>query len=310
MPIVYLQNKDIDRVKWDSCVRDAYNSSFYAYSWYLDIMCAKWDALVSGDYVSIMPLPISQYMGAEIVNIPFFVENLGIIATEKLNSEIEKAFLKALPRKIKYLEIPINSFNKFNYTIPHLEKKEFPRYKFDLITDYQKLYKQVYSSNFRGKFTDAIKSGLEIEQRIDTQVFLDFVRDNNNGYTYKHDDQFYRLQTLVKTLVKYGLGHVVACFYNKQLCAAGFFMYYQNCAVFSMYAENADGEKLNAANLVLDAYIRDNTIKNITLEINPRANNAINTLVNELNLEKYVSETIKLNRFSLPYKLLMRKKLI
>ena len=57
MEVRFVEHKDIDRPRWDGCVHYANNSLVYAYSWYLDnVSGEEWDALVEGDYESVMPL--------------------------------------------------------------------------------------------------------------------------------------------------------------------------------------------------------------------------------------------------------------
>ena len=54
--VSYLQNKDIDKIKWDKCIDTASNGLIYAYSFYLDTMAKHWDALVMNDYEAVMPI--------------------------------------------------------------------------------------------------------------------------------------------------------------------------------------------------------------------------------------------------------------
>ena len=49
-----LENKAIDKPKWDALIAECGN--IYAYSWYLDIVHPGWDALVDDDYQAVMPL--------------------------------------------------------------------------------------------------------------------------------------------------------------------------------------------------------------------------------------------------------------
>ena len=55
MKLVYLKNKHIDFVKWDKCINNAYNGSIYGYSWFLNIVCPNWDAIVYDNYKAVFP---------------------------------------------------------------------------------------------------------------------------------------------------------------------------------------------------------------------------------------------------------------
>ena len=43
----YIKNKNINRLKWDNCVSNSKNYRIYGLSWYLDVVCKNWDAIVS-----------------------------------------------------------------------------------------------------------------------------------------------------------------------------------------------------------------------------------------------------------------------
>ena len=48
MSITYLAHEEIDKLKWDTCVRNAYNGLIYGYSWYLDVAAEHWDGPIEG----------------------------------------------------------------------------------------------------------------------------------------------------------------------------------------------------------------------------------------------------------------------
>ena len=56
--IHYIQHKDIDFEKWDACVANSFNRLIYGFSWYLDVVCDDWDALVLNDYEAVFPLSL------------------------------------------------------------------------------------------------------------------------------------------------------------------------------------------------------------------------------------------------------------
>ena len=47
----------IDKKHWDDCISKSFNGNVYAWSWYLDIVHPKWEALVENDYERVMALP-------------------------------------------------------------------------------------------------------------------------------------------------------------------------------------------------------------------------------------------------------------
>ena len=56
MEIRFVKKEDIDKIKWNSCVHYAINGNIFGYMWFLDSVSKEWDALVEGDYESVLPL--------------------------------------------------------------------------------------------------------------------------------------------------------------------------------------------------------------------------------------------------------------
>ncbi len=61
--IKLLSNDQIDRALWDKTIESSPYGMIYALSWYLDIVCPDWEALVSDNYEQVMPLPVKKKMG-------------------------------------------------------------------------------------------------------------------------------------------------------------------------------------------------------------------------------------------------------
>jgi len=68
----YLPYKQIDKVKWDACIRHSMNRLIYAESVYLDHMAVNWDAIVLNDYEAVMPLPWKKKLGIRYLYQPSF----------------------------------------------------------------------------------------------------------------------------------------------------------------------------------------------------------------------------------------------
>lgn len=76
--IQYLEHDNIDKRLWDNCIDKAANGLVYAYSYYLDIMCTNWGALVLNDYEAVMPLPWKRKWGIRYVYQVPFMQRLGV----------------------------------------------------------------------------------------------------------------------------------------------------------------------------------------------------------------------------------------
>lgn len=113
--IHYITNKNLDYQKWDECIIDAVNSTFYAKSWYLDIVCEKWDALVLNDYEAVMPLPKRKKWGITYIYQPFLCQQLGVF--HKQESYCVDDFLSAIPKEILHFNFNLNTHNSSSFFV-------------------------------------------------------------------------------------------------------------------------------------------------------------------------------------------------
>ena len=74
--IQYLTQQQINKEKWDRCIRQADNGLIYSFSWYLDHMTANWDGLVLGDYEAVMALTWKEKFGIRYLYQPFLTAML------------------------------------------------------------------------------------------------------------------------------------------------------------------------------------------------------------------------------------------
>ena len=107
--IRYLEHKYIDYSKWDFCLSKSSNNLVYANSWYLNLVCDDWDALVLNDYDAIMPLPKRKKWGVCYIYQPFFCQQLGVFSNDN-NLEVD-SFLESIPTCFKYVRLNLNSEN-------------------------------------------------------------------------------------------------------------------------------------------------------------------------------------------------------
>lgn len=152
MSVNYVSHKDIDQDRWDVAISNATNPKIYADSWYLNVTTeGQWDAIISDDYTSVMPLPFNKKLfGISQVYRPFFSQQLGVIHSSKA-VDIED-FIKHIPSKFKRLHYAFNNANivegctqKTNLILP-------------LKTDYNTVV-----SNFSSSLRKHIKRSAELQ---------------------------------------------------------------------------------------------------------------------------------------------------
>ena len=107
--IQYIANNNLDYEKWDKCIIGSSNGNFYAKSWYLDIVCEQWDALVLNDYEAVMPLPTRKKWGIKYIYQPFMCQQLGLF--HKQENYCVDDFISAIPKEILHFNFNLNTHN-------------------------------------------------------------------------------------------------------------------------------------------------------------------------------------------------------
>ena len=197
--IKYLTYDKIDKRRWDECIAKSFNGSVYAWSWYLDVVHPKWDALVENDYERVMPICGSKKLGISYLFQPFFVQQLGIYSQSLLSKNDVENFIMSIPEKYKVVRYRLNEYNKVNTEADYIVSHR--NVELDLIYDYQRLYNN-YSKNTKRNLAKAESAGLSLNKDISPQKVIELFR-NNRGKDVKHwgDREYERLLELIETAV-------------------------------------------------------------------------------------------------------------
>jgi len=263
--IKYFRNQEIDRRKWDECIQNSFNGIIYAYSWYLDIVCKQWDALIEDDYQRVFPLTLNKKFQISYLYQPFFTQQLGLFSRSLLTPEIVDNFLNAIPSKFKLIEINLNIFNKTSNG--EFKIKENLTHELDLINPYENLYKE-YSSNTKRNIKKAVDSGINIKKNVNPESIIDIFRDNRGKEidTFKKSDYF-NLKRLIYSCIFNDKASIWGAF-NKQnvLCAGIFFVVSNKKVIFLFSATNQEAKDTGAMSLLIDSFIRENAQRELTLD--------------------------------------------
>lgn len=263
--IQHLSYEQIDKKKWDEAIARAFNGMVYAYSWYLDIVAPGWEALVSDNYQTVMPLTCRSKFGINYLFPPFFVQQLGVFSSQKLDSTRVKSFIDAIPEKYKLVEITLNSFNRLessDYIV-----RENVNYELDLIQPYEQLFVN-YNDNLKRNIKKAKKNHLSINRKVSPDEVIDLFRQNKGKQVgnFKPAD-YKRLKTLMEVASQKGKGHLWGVNTQEgELCAGAFFVDSNNRAIFLFSGLNETGKQQGAMPYLIDQFINSNSEKTITLD--------------------------------------------
>lgn len=272
--IKYLKYDLIDKQKWDNCIDNAFNGSIYAYSWYLDIVCEEWDALVEGDYESVFPIPFKKKMGIHIIYQPFFTQQLGVFSRSKLTPDIVNEFLEAIPSRFKLIDLNLNIHNQID--LSGFNHHLMINHELDLISDYEQLRKN-YSTNTRRNLAKAEKSDLFIVKEVKPDDIIELFRENRGkGIKVLKEFNYLRLRRLIYTCIYRDAGKVYAAYTSEnELCAGAIFIESHRKPVFIFSGQSETGKEKRAMFLLIDHFIKEHANKHLTLDFDGSNNEAL-----------------------------------
>lgn len=263
--IKYFTNEQIDRERWDECIDAAFNGCVYGYSWYLDIVCPGWEALVEDDYRRVFPLPFSQKLYVVYSMQPYFTQQLGVFSKTGLTADDVTDFLNEIPANFRFIDLNLNAFNK----VIAGSWQVFPmaNYELDLISDYEKL-KADYSQNLRRNLKKATENRLTISKNIKPDEVVTLFR-NNRGRQFGHfgDKQYSLLLRLVYPCIHKGIARVWGAFdQHNELCAAVIWLFSHHKAVYLFSGLSEQGRNNGSMSFLVDAFIHEHAGMQLTLD--------------------------------------------
>jgi len=247
MKITHLRNIDIDRTRWDSCIAQSYNQLTYAYSWYLDVVSPKWEALIGDDYEYVMPLPFKTKYKVPYLVQPILTQQLGIFSKHKIEESLVEEFIKEIP----YYSYELN-FNEENYTSNAIVCPNF-------VLNLNQVYNQIalhYSKNTIRNIEKAKKLNLSIRQISAANEFDSFYHTVEKNY-------FTVTKTILNKLITTGMAENVITLHGvysveNTLIAALCLLHSPTRLTYLLPISNAEGKASSAMFLLIDKLIQEN----------------------------------------------------
>ncbi|MBP5584236.1 MAG: GNAT family N-acetyltransferase [Bacteroidales bacterium] len=246
-----LQNKDIDKVRWDSLVQNSQCADVYALSAYLDVVCPHWYGVILGDYEAIMPLPVKKRFFFSYIVQPIFSQQYRIYSQRDISIEEVDLFRKEI-LKYKFVRICL-SLSLFDTAVP--------RYNFSL--DLSKSYVDIaqnYSKNTRRNIQKAQKSGLICTKTDNVERAMQdfFTADTKNYYS--------PYENTIRSLVACCDSETYEVKNGSEILAVAVFFKTQKRLYYLFPASTSKGKQLSAMFLLLDSVIRTYAETSFTLD--------------------------------------------
>ncbi len=260
--IQYLQQKDIDKSKWDHCIDNASNGLIYAYSFYLDAMSRHWDALVLNDYEMVMPLTWNKKYGITYLHQPFLSAQLGLFGKNP-DASLLGQFLSAIPVKFRYWDFYLNHHNIFELEGFSLYRRT--NYVLNLGKTYEEIYKG-YSENIRRNIRKAEQMNCTVQKDFAAEKVIELALQQMRQYSKESGENVERFRQLYSILHQKMMAITYGVLLNEELVASCIFFFSHSRAYYILVGNHPNGKTIGASHALIDAFIKDHAGKKMLLD--------------------------------------------
>ena len=265
---ICLSRSAIDSDQWDQLIEKSQQKVIYAKSWYLDIVCDDWNAIVwpsTGLYKVLMPLPLKTKWGRKVIQQPFYCQFLGIFSQNEISAQLAYEFLTVLDLNFNY--ISAYCFNPHNFRslqaiLPGFEKLMAQincTHILDLSRPFDKIYSG-YSSDRRLNIKRSRRARWTVKESSDITPLIMLFRENHaSGIQGGVSDSAYAL--LMKLYVKLRENGYAKLYYaikNETIHAGALLIKSGTATIYLFNAADETGRKGNGRSFILNEYFVKN----------------------------------------------------
>ncbi|MDT7833481.1 hypothetical protein RQM59_13930 [Flavobacteriaceae bacterium S356] len=249
--ISFINREELDVVKYNHCIEKSLQSRVFGYSWYLDIACDTWGALILDDYQAVMPIPWNKKYTIKYVYPPLWVLELGVFSLEKIET---KPFLESLLRCFKFVELRLNTDNGIEKINDQsvIRKMQW----ISIAEGYDDVFLR-YRKDRKKDLVKANKFGLR-EVWQDTSENLVTLFKNNIGKRDQNIEEkdYQNLSSLIEKCIRQKVGEVLSIYdENECLVASAFFLLYNKTATILVSSTDLRNRKNGANTFLIDRAI-------------------------------------------------------
>ncbi|NML22985.1 hypothetical protein HHL16_19060 [Pseudoflavitalea sp. G-6-1-2] len=260
--IRYILRKDLDIQKWDRCISASTNGLPYAYAAHLDYMSKNWDALVLNDYEAVMPLTYNKKYGIHYLYQPAFTAQLGVFGNN-LSATLIKAFVAAVPKKFRLIEIELNQHNDAAELTGATLRNNY-------VLDLNKPYDTI-TGLYRDNIKRNIKKAQQANNRYATNIAVEEVialsRSQMQSISNLTETDYDNFAKLFHQLQPQGKALACGVYTTaNQLIASCVYFITNNRACYIMVGNHPNGRTAGASHYLIDRFIHDHSNQHLLLD--------------------------------------------
>jgi len=293
--IKHLTHTQINKVLWDKAITNSINELMYAYSWYLDVVCKNWEALVLGNYEAVMPLTAKKKFTINYLYNPFFVQQLGVFSVNNSNEDLVQQFMNAIPDKYKFVEINLNNDNQI--VLEKGKVYENKNYELSLQHSYEYL-KNRYSGNNKRNLKKAHTFKLQIQENVPSKKIIDLFK-LDKGATIKSlkKPQYSMLEQLItEAEIKTKVLRLGVANEKNKILAGAVFIFTKSKITFLFSGNSSEGKQKAAMFYLIDHVIKTYCNQDLILDFEGSNQIGLANFYKSFGSENNPYPTIKLNR--------------
>jgi len=287
MDIRLIKKEDIDKTKWNSCVHFAINGNIFGYKWFLDSVSKDWDALIEGDYESVLPLYHTIDNGFAYHQ--RLLRESGIYSIHLLSQKRIEAFMNAIPDTYKNVDIQFKNGIQIPSN-PLFETKSKSNFELYLQSPYDTI-RNNYSEAAEAALKNAREYKLKPTSSVKPEKIATLFKENTSR-SKESEAAFHAYHRLMYNAMHRGWGFASGIIdENNTLLTAAFFIYSHGKALTLLAPETKEGKQKGARTLLFDFFIRNNAGRPQILDFNtmddfPKTLGAIQKKFQQLNRKK------------------------
>jgi len=267
MDIKFVAQEDIDKNKWNSCIYYAGNGNIFGYHWYLTNVIKEWDALVEGDYESVMPLIKSE--GSFFKKTKLYTHKLlrstGLYSVHVLSEKRINSFFEAIPKHLARGNMDINEGIKIPSQCSWQPKLDFSNALLLLKESYDQISSE-YSPELYQKLERANLAQLYSINNLKPEVLVDFYKTHSPDFKEQHYHAYLRV---MYNAMHRGWGVLSGVKNPKgELLAANFFMISNQRFMSLLPVCSPKGNQNGALEFLFDLSIKIQAEKPMILDFN------------------------------------------
>ena len=305
--IHYIEHKNIDKKKWNTCIETSTSPSIFVNTWYLDAVCPNWSALVLNDYEAVFPLASNNKLSIHYLYQPLFTRYLGVYSKTSITENLVSDFFDAIPKQFKYIEFSIHEKNIFNRT--DFEKKERLFQTLALNQKYEQLL-DGFKGDAKRNIKKAEKHLLVITENVQPKDVVDLFKNNKGKeLTGLSKEDYSTLENLMIEALKNNAG-IILGIQNKEkkLIAAAFFIKSKTEILFLKGSANAEGKSAGAMYLLLNYIFKNYSQKIEKFDFGGSSVETVASFNHNFGAKDSVYLQVKRNKLPLLIKLMSGKK--